>query len=97
MGKQRLRDRIPRYTPYCFTRNGQYECHFEFGPNASGDNVLKLELGSRYKSRIHIDEVFTDCFHCDPKRFTAPAAIEAILLQCFLEQFKVLPEANNEF
>ena len=97
-GGSGFQGRKERYTPYCYTSVGRYADHFEFGPNASGDAVLELNLEERYQDRHPLNDIVTDCFILTGvETHIAPSFLEALLLQTFISQQRSLPPGNNAF
>ena len=92
-----LSKRQMRWHPYCFTKEGPYENHFEFGPKFSVDKIKLQEPQDRYESREHYSNLRIDCFVFSFASKAAPAALESMFLQMYLEQFQRLPVANNSF
>lgn len=98
LGGSGFAGRIDRYTPYCFTSEGPFCDHFEFGPRASGDRVLELPAAGRYQHRFPLADIITDCFLLTGvEREVAPSFLEAILLQVYFRQTATLPVGNNAF
>jgi hypothetical protein len=93
-----LEGRKNRITPYCFTKEGKYQDHFEYSPVYTDSDKLKnLPLQGRYKKRCPFREICIDCFIVDRNGTAAPAFLEALILQIYLMCKNKLPEANNSF
>jgi hypothetical protein len=93
-----LSGRWQRTMPYCFTRTGDYANHFEFAPRAkSVKGLAKLQRDKRYDKRVPLDTLYIDCFIVNRKGLAAPAFLEAVILQFYLQSHGKLPEANNAF
>jgi hypothetical protein len=94
---QGLHHRSQRFHPYCFTNEGAYANYFEFGPNFGVNEILSKLEQERYSKREALRSLRIDCFTVSREGKAAPAALESMLLQMYLEQFSVLPPANNKF
>lgn len=90
--------RVQRYTPYCYSSEGPYANHFEFGPNATGDAIVQLPHDQRYKQHYPLRQIVTDCFILtNYEQSVAPAFLEAALLQCCVSLNGDLPPGNQAF
>jgi hypothetical protein len=90
--------RLQRNTPYCYSSEGPYANHFEFGPTAVGDAITRVRPEDRYESRYPLSQIVTDCFVLtDNEQTVAPAFLEAFLLQRYLSLKGQLPPANQAF
>jgi hypothetical protein len=94
---QGLRHRRVRSHPYCFTQTGPFKDHFEFAPNFGVNEITKKPPVDRYRDRIAMADLRVDCFFFSRAGKSAPAALESVLLQFYLEEFHRLPIANNKF
>lgn len=93
--KNGFKSRRSRWYPYCFTEEGIFKDHFEFGPNF-GVNELKNEpKAQRYKYHIPFDEIAVDCFILGNESKCTPTFLEGFILQNYFFQKETLPMANN--
>lgn len=92
-----LAKRLERWTPYCFQQEGQYGYYFEYGPNASVNEILKLQTEQRYRHHVLAEEIEVECLCLQEwERKLSPALLEALLLQDYMCANGYLPIANNE-
>jgi len=89
-----LHKRAYRWTPYYFDASDR--C-FRYGPTAASGLSKKEHIQAGYKCSQPFEDLVIDCLTIYPEDRTAPAAIEALLLQAHLEQHGRLPEANRQF
>lgn len=88
--------RFARWHPYSFTTRGPFANHFEYGPNASVNELRDLPEAGRYKCHLHFDVIAVDCYVTDGiEREIAPSFLEVMLLQIYMAQHGSLPPANN--
>lgn len=92
--KSRLNKRAYRWTPYYFDVDNR--C-FRYDPRACSRSGKKEHIQAGYKSNVLFEDLLIDCLTICPEDRTAPAAIEALLLQMHLEQHGGLPLANRQF
>jgi len=89
-----FRQRVGRWTPYCFDNKHQ---KFRFGPKGRGAKNKSEQLRKQYIRSIDFESLEIFCFPIALKNRIAPTAIESLLLQMHLEQHGALPEANRQF
>ena len=89
--KDKYKERMGRWTPYCF-----FEEYFCFGPQFKGSAEPKPNNDSNYGECIPISEIEIDFFVCGTGS-VAPAFLESLLLQIYMDEPSTLPPANNEF
>jgi hypothetical protein len=89
--KDKYKERMGRWTPYCF-----FEEYFCFGPQFKGSAEPKPNNDSNYGECIPISEIEIDFFVCGTGS-VAPAFLESLLLQIYMDEHSTLPPANNEF
>lgn len=88
-----LRDRLARWDPYCFDE--QYQV-FRYGlARRAPSKKTALEIG--YETEVQITNIRVDCFKYLRSENKAPALLESILLQGFINQYDQLPVVNNAF
>jgi hypothetical protein len=93
-----LKQRASRWHPYSFTTKGIYANHFEYGPNASVNEIKNLPEADRYQKHLPFPSVIVDCYVTDGMEHeVSPSFLEALLLQTYIRQYRSLPPANNEF
>lgn len=80
-----------RWTPYCF-----FPGHFSYGPNFTGNKKPVQNNESNYRVTIPISAIAIDFFVCGTSN-VAPAFLEALLLQLYMDYYKDIPPANNAF
>lgn len=89
--QNKFKERMARWTPYCFFA----EC-FYYGPQFKGSAKPKPNDDSNYGECIPISEIEIDFFVCGTGS-VAPAFLESLLLQIYMDEHLALPPANNEF
>jgi hypothetical protein len=90
-----FRERGTRYHPYSFTSDGPWANHYEYDPQYSVNDIRKAPPQDRYNEHIPIKEISIDCFVLGQESRIAPAFLEALLLQYYIEFEGRLPVANN--
>ena len=95
--KNGFRSRATRYHPYSFTREGTYKDHFEFAPLHPLAEIKEAPPKERYAEHFPIKDLSIDCFVLGRESRIAPAFLEALLLQYYIEFEGRLPVANNAF
>ena len=93
--KNGFRSRATRYHPYSFTREGTYKDYFEFAPLHSLSQIKQAPPEDRYAEHVPIKDLSIDCFVLGRESRIAPAFLEALLLQYYIEFEGRLPMANN--
>jgi len=83
--------RVNRWTPYCF-----FDDNFSYGPVFSGNKKPIGNNQTNYRETIPISEITIDFFVCGTDS-VAPAFLESLLLQVYMNHRKDIPPANNAF
>lgn len=94
--KQRLNTRPNRWNPYRFGKTGDQKDKFLYGPDYKKHDD-KNKPPSKYLNEVPIGEVEIDCFLLNGEDRLAPAFVESLLIQAFLQEKGCLPVANNKF
>lgn len=94
--KQRLSSRPDRWNPYRFEETGVHKDKFLYGPDYK-KHEDRSRRPSNYLYEIPIAEVEIDCFLLNGEDRLAPAFVEGLLIQAYLQENGCLPTANNKF
>lgn len=92
-----FKKRSQRWHPYCFTKSGNFENHFEYGPNFNVNDLRCQPEEKRYKNHIPIGDIEADCFVLGKGSMIAPAFLESLILQSYFSHKGTLPVGNNQF
>jgi hypothetical protein len=85
-----LDERLSRWDPYCFLPDGFY---YNYKRESK-----KPRYSNSYQGSIPVNEYQIDCFRLNKKCRSAPAFLEAMILEIYFETHDDrLPIANNEF
>jgi hypothetical protein len=91
-----FKNRVNRWTPYCFQKAGQWANHFEYDPIFTKD-PKSGPLHVSYKNHVPLSDIQIDCFiTSENEKNTSSALIETLLLQNHLAVHHLLPPANQE-
>jgi hypothetical protein len=97
MNSGSLKQRLKRWTPYCFQSQGCYKDHFEYGPNFSVNLLKKQPMEGRYRERIPFKEIEIVCFSTAGIELQiSPALLESLLLSNYVVNEGKLPPVNQE-
>ena len=97
MNSGSLKQRLQRWTPYCFQSQGCYKDHFEYGPNFSVNLLKKQPMEDRYRERMPLREVEVVCFSTAGIELQiSPALLESLLLNNYVVNEGRLPPVNQE-
>ena len=90
-------DRVGRWTPYVFQREGPHADHWECGPTFKSSTKKPAINATNYRQKFPFIDIKIECICLDSdwKQLT-PTFVETLLLQVYLSKNSRLPLGNNE-